>query len=386
MRTSRQLLATICSAGFLFFLGADSALRGQPAGSGDKGSTAKAGPTVASWEEIIRLEGHKAVVRWLAISPDAARLASGMTDGKVHLWDVAKGKKIRTFGYEPFRFVSFTPDGKQLVTAGPGRPGVSALQVRLWDPTTGNMQVQLGAGGESVDSVALSPDAKLMVTSNSKGSVQAFALNRNSLKRIWSANLGFRITTLALSPDARRIAVIGGPIPRDRFLPDRHPGPNRLPMLDVTSELWILDSATGKAQFATANAVGWFRAIDGDPGSVIATVAFSPDGKLLATCDGWDGMLFLQDTQTGKNLRQLKGHFSSVLSLAFSSDGKLLASCAADYKVRIWDTATGQERAALPLASPAVVRFSPDNQFLAASGGGGVRLWREHQAKEKETK
>ncbi|MBI2805482.1 MAG: TIGR03067 domain-containing protein [Planctomycetes bacterium] len=348
--------------------------------TGAGGNSTKSGPAVARWEEIIRLEGHKSPVRWMGCSPDATLLATGEADGRVYVWDVAKAKKIRSLDSEPIRFVAFTPDGKQLVTAGPGRG--HALQVRLRDPVTGNPQAQLGAGGDFVALVALSPDGKLMVTSSSEKSVQAFALDGTSLKRIWSANLGFRVTGIAISPDGQRIAVVGGGASVfDHSGPADHPIPDRMQLLDTLGELRLLDAATGKAVFSIKNPIGLMAFRKGAAGA-IATVAFSPDGKLLASSNGADGTLWLHDAQTGKDVRELKGHADCVTSLAFSPDGKLLASCGADYKVRIWDPATGQERAALPLASPANVLFSPDNQFLAASGGGVVRLWRERQARD----
>lgn len=135
------------------------------------------------------------------------------------------------------------------------------------------------------------------------------------------------------------------------------------------------------------------RTSDRDPGSVIAKVAFSPDGKFLASCDGPDGTLMLQDAVTGKSIRQWTGHpdgiftlgFSAdVNSLAFSPEGKLLASCGADHKVRIWDPTNGQERAALPLGAP-VLLFSPNNQCLAVAGGSVVRLWRERLLKHADS-
>src|SRR5262249_1478932 len=67
---------------------------------------------------------------------------------------------------------------------------------------------------------------------------------------------------------------------------------------------------------------------------VIHQAAFSPDGKLLATCS-YDRLVKLYDLDAGKELRVLKDHSDSVYGLSFSPDGRLLASGGADRAVKV---------------------------------------------------
>src|SRR5438270_537137 len=77
----------------------------------------------------------------------------------------------------------------------------------------------------------------------------------------------------------------------------------------------------------------------------LASVAFSPDGKVLASCAG--GTIMMWDVVTGKNTATFKGNVMIVSVVAFSPDGKILASGTLAGTIELWDVSTGKIAATL---------------------------------------
>ncbi|MER6751794.1 WD40 repeat domain-containing serine/threonine protein kinase [Streptomyces fungicidicus] len=132
---------------------------------------------------------------------------------------------------------------------------------------------------------------------------------------------------------------------------------------DRTLRLWDLTRRT-----ATAVLTGHAQSVD--------SVAFSPDGKTLASA-GYDSTVRLWDVANRTLTGTLTGHNSGVSSVAFSPDGKALASGGLDDDVRLWNVATRSERATLADHASVVasLAFSLDGKILASgSGDTSIRL------------
>ncbi|KAF2186301.1 hypothetical protein K469DRAFT_664193 [Zopfia rhizophila CBS 207.26] len=135
---------------------------------------------------------------------------------------------------------------------------------------------------------------------------------------------------------------------------------------DRTVKLW--DEGTGAV----------LQTLEGHSGTVWA-VAFSPDGKVLASASS-DRTVKLWDAGTGAVLQTLEGHSGTVWAVAFSQDGKVLASASNDRTVKLWKAGTGAVPQTLEGHSSWItaVAFSPDGKVLAsASNDRTVKLWDE---------
>ena len=118
----------------------------------------------------------------------------------------------------------------------------------------------------------------------------------------------------------------------------------------------------GFISIVAADAPAEFRGHDG----LVYSIAFSPDGKLLATA-GFDNTAKVWDFASGKELRTLTGHTGAVYCVAFNKDGTLLASSSLDQTIRLWNVADGKLVRELKGHMGIVdsVCFSPDGVHLA---------------------
>jgi RNA polymerase sigma factor (sigma-70 family) len=319
----------------------------------------------------------------IALSPDGKTLAAPDASGRaISLREAATGKLLRSCSYETsqsHRALAFSQDGRTLLSFS---SGFRSHGFRVWEVATGkevrHQPLFWKNAQESLKESQRLSDIKSAVFSSDGRTLAAILYKvgtRNTSVDLWEVATGKLLRHLDVSGHVPPGAVA--------FSPD-----NRFLAISNTSTIMGLQDQKGGAvhlwEMATGKEV---RTWTPDPTETYA-LAFSPDGKLLATGSGF-GPIRLWETATGKELRQCQDYQAHVVALAFSPDSGTLASLSGihDYTARLWEVASGKERVPLteghmgPVVS---VAFSPDGKSLISGGRDGlVGLWNTETGQEQ---
>jgi WD40 repeat protein len=203
---------------------------------------------VPSLKEVRTFKGHGGGIWAVALSPDDSRAASTGKDRTIRVWDVKAGSlhKSWTIGTDGARSVSFSPDGKRLLS---GHQGAGDSVVRLWDLEGKLLQTFTGHSSYVV-AVAFLPDGRSALSASFDGTLRVWEVS--SGKELRRMNHGSGVYHAALSADGKRALSAGF---HDRMV-----------------RLW--DVKTGKL----------LRTLDGHVWAVLG-VAFSPDGRGALSSD-----------------------------------------------------------------------------------------------------
>jgi WD40 repeat protein len=304
---------------------------------------------VRSGKEILRLNGR---LRWcdgVAFSPDGTRLAASDDDMTVIVLDVTAGKEVYSMPGE-YRFghtggrgsvrPAFDREGKQLASVAPDNT------VKVCAAADGHEVFTLRGHADPVSCVAYSPQGSRLASADEGGAI-----------KVWDSRIGQEFLTLqdpslrsydphdslALSPDGSRLLTTDNARSREGK--------------EGATKLW--DVMTG-AETLT---------LHGHPCGISA-VAFSPDGKRLASAsftrvvkprepgvtwkpgETWQdpSVVNVWELPTGKKLFAIEGLVGGVGRLAFSADSKRLAGVGGEGQgqavrgtLRVWDAATGDQ-------------------------------------------
>jgi WD40 repeat protein/serine/threonine protein kinase len=359
----------------------------------------------------------------VAFSPDGKVLAAGLNDGTVRWWDLPAGRERPSFRahVDRIEFVSFSPDGRTLATCAENaklwdaatgklfrvlvgsrtncvrfdhRGGAVAtageLLVQLWEPRSGHKLLTLAHPEGRVESVAFSPDDRVLATASDGSMVRLFDAHTGKLLDLLTGHTG-RVWCVAFAPDGRTLATTSKdgtvrlwdpearqgwkalPGSRGRFLLTFSPDGKRLVGGGGrTDELRIWEVPGGRLEIA----VPLVPASHG-----LAGLALAPDGRTLAT-GHFDELVTVWDFPEARPRLKIqagerRGPGLAVSHLTFTADGKTLLTTGGQMIVRAWDLSTGRLQRAI---TPAHVKhfglvYSPKRDVVATKTSEGIVLW-----------
>jgi WD40 repeat protein len=338
------------------------------------------------------LRGHTDLVRAVAFSR-AGMLASGSDDGTVRLWNGQTGAPlgVLTSGTAAVHAVAFSPDGQELASGGEDDA------VRLWNVRTKTQVGELTGPTAAVASVAFSPDGHTLVSGDAGATIGLWNVPTAAAPGAGSIAVTGSGPTLMLATASTSAAITRWDAERNRlpFLqntaapPDVSgaAGPQAPASLAFSPDGKILATPAADGQVtlwntATRRQIGTLKA----PGPIDAVAyqpATRPGGLALLAGGSTNGNIYLWIPGSSQPAQYIGGQLSApVRALAFSRDGTLLAAGSDDNTIllaRVTDDGGRIRTSVLTIldgeAQVTAVAFSPHGSTLASASGHAAQLW-----------
>ncbi len=256
-----------------------------------------------------------------ALSPDGRTLVTSNSRAKLIFWDLETGEKKRTVLWRSGRDVIFNSDGTLIAAMSSYDPTIRRYVPTLvhWDIKGTKPLRETAFRVESFSShVSSSPDGRWFAIA-AQGSLEV--VNTENGERLWRREQPFTLSgSIVFSPDGR-------------FLAARHRTGTR-----DTRKYWV-------SVWETHSGIEYRRWSS----DLVASLAFHPNGNILALVKPY-GEIQLWDIHTGVMIRELRGNQTRLRSLAFSPDGKILATggyfeigpLRIQQTIQLWDVPTGK--------------------------------------------
>ena len=317
---------------------------------------------------------HAKAVRSVSVSADGSRIVTGSDDETARVWSSATTAPIS----EPLphdgavKVVAFSFDGRRFLTASGA--------VHQWDAETMEAVSDPMEHGAKIVCAKYSPDGETIVTACEDQTLRIWDPGSAQLAAP-ALKLDHAVRDIAFHPRGERFfTACGDGRIREWKLPAPLPDePHRL-------RAWVEVATTQDSTKPQLERLSWKRWTERQEelsaaGGRVNSLAFSPDGKMLASTEVSTRRVSLWDPLCGELLRTLPSHYGPIYDVAFAPDGKTLATACGDGVVRLWD-ANSAKLLSTYAGGGLCLAFSPDGKYLASGGADSlVRIWEAAEAK-----
>jgi len=308
----------------------------------------------------------------IVFSKNGKYLARASNKNILKIWDIVTGQEVMQINHqEEYEFIFLSPDGKYIV-------GTNSKTVYIWEVSSGTEIARLvheheidlrdaiypGENGEKMKFI-FSPDSKYIATASYN-----FSPTKQYTAQVWEISSGKKVIQrknknpfykITFSPNSKYLAT---------FAADTNDSGS------YSDNIVRIDEVANNRTVVELKHINFHQNTQSGSSVLISDMAFSPNGRYLATIDSGEARsLTLWEVTNGQKIFNLNHEGQGYeLNVKFSPDGKYLVST--DTKnTKIWDVINGKEVARIPGTLELYNSFTPTGKYLVTADGDIAKIW-----------
>ncbi len=350
--------------------------------------------TVLVWEmpsakPLLRLAGLTNEVQALAFHPSGSRLSGGGKDDLILTWDLEEGKIVdRQAGHaEPINSIAYHPDGSQFAAAGADR------KIRIHSPLSRTGPKEISGPALTIHQVAYSPDGKRIAAASADCKAWVFEVATGKTVLEQSLFTGGNAYGICFVAEGKQLAVAGAN-PNQLKLVDAQSGAEVKNLEPFPKAVQVLQQTPGGKFVLAGSQDGTLRLIDPLTGQTLRTqhygdpyraVALGPDASWVVIA-GTDMALRTRELEHRSTGQIADAAVGEIWSVAFAQEGnRVLVGGAKNGPMLVHTNGLAQPLALAKDNGPvSVVASSPDHRIMAVGGvDRKIRLFHPDQAQSQ---
>jgi WD40 repeat protein len=337
---------------------------------------------------IKTLEGHRALINCVDMTPNGRFIITGCSDSSIRLWDSKYGKCIREINPKeyPITNICMTPDCHWAIAATSDKKGNNILQ--LWDLLSGNCLQILAGHTSKISSLSITPDGTLAVSSGLDKTIRVWNMKKGNCLHVLDVP-GGEAACVCLTIDGMKAVSASGnyiriwDVAKGKLIKSIEGGKRTI--YNTTTDIKldkIKITPDGKTAVVSNTNIPRCMVWDLEKGVCLKEIEKYGGGELSITPDAGYAMFtggntpYIIDLRSGEVVRVFEGHMARVTGVCISPDCKFGVSV--DYNVKIWNIEKGYAPSDKRLKSPHVIKkliISGNNSEIFSQTDWNISVW-----------